>query len=114
MAQKHEPVAEPAPQLWPSPRKLADEFLVHTQSAKNPETLAIQTKVLQRFCDRHKGLWAAELKGRTVRLARVGERPAGEAGAEALEHQHAGARHQDHKGRLQLGAQAGLEAFASS
>src|SRR5437762_2410442 len=65
MAQKDEPTPEPAQQLGPSFRKLADEFLVHTQGVKNAETLAIQAKVLQAFCDRHKGLRAADLKGHT-------------------------------------------------
>lgn len=56
---------EPARQFGPSFRKLADEFLVNTQSEKNGETFAIQEKILKAFTGRYKGR-AAELKGHHV------------------------------------------------
>jgi integrase len=66
LSQKGIEQPEPAAQLGPSFKKLADEFLVNTKGDKNPETVAIQGKVLQAFCDRNKGLRAADLKGHTV------------------------------------------------
>jgi integrase len=56
----------PAHQLGPTFRRMADDFLVHTQGDKNERSLGIQTKILLAFCSRIKGIRAAELKGHMV------------------------------------------------
>lgn len=65
MAKKDE-VAPPT-RLGPSFKKLADEFLKDTQGEKDERTVKIQAKVLQQFCDRMKGIRAADLKGHQVK-----------------------------------------------
>ena len=57
---------EPAPAFGPSFRKLADEYLVHTQDLKKPEVFAYQVGVIQSFCDHVKSARACDLKGHTV------------------------------------------------
>jgi integrase len=57
---------EPAPVFGPSFKKLADEFLIHTQHQKSEEVFAQQTKAIQDFCNHVKGKRAAELKGHMV------------------------------------------------
>jgi integrase len=57
---------EPARQLGPSFKRMADDYLVHTAGDKNEKSLAIQTKILQAFCGRVKNVRAAELKGHMV------------------------------------------------
>jgi integrase len=67
MAQKaREDTPEPARQLGPSFKKLADDWLVQTQGQKDERTVKLQVRVIQPFCNRIKGMRAADLKGHTV------------------------------------------------
>lgn len=63
MAKKPE---EAAPALGVSFRKLADEYLIHTQGTKGEHTFNHQVKVLREFCQHVKGARATELKGHMV------------------------------------------------
>ncbi len=57
---------EPVTAFGPTFRKLADEYLVHTQSLKKQEVFAYQVGVIQSFCDHVKRARACELKGHMV------------------------------------------------
>lgn len=50
----------------PSFKKLAIDFLEHTQGDKNAETLAIQRKILKTFCEHQKAVRARDLRGHMV------------------------------------------------
>ncbi len=71
MARKPE---EAAPALGVSFRKLADEYLIHTQGTKGEHTFNHQVKVLGEFCQHIKGARAVELKGHMV-LAWLAKKP---------------------------------------